>query len=417
MISRRKYLVAFVLVGLALTYYLRTEILPEVVEGKLKAEVQFERNRLKQIHEAEVLRLWGLQAVTHPKCPSKPFLTPNFTKHKKVPAYPHLSDIYLYVTPPFKQTDTGTIPHTLAPHFGWPLGFKYEPMTVDDVEQARIAYPRTPLGRVRPAYRWRETFTDKNERIFDWGMTDAAYLESLQPENLTPVIVNFLQNTLAYCTAGKDGIPKKIKIVDTPRHENLEQEDALTIVIGAVSHLTHDGTCDAHARATVIELYTSQYIPRWKVYPMQYLRSETTKRIISGFHEEENDPYRLTERFVTNFYPPPYPRLTLEQQAELWFEGDSYLRVRYKPIKVIDELEPYRLFGRSIEGYIYLGGWLLFLAGVLAFALKTKNDRLKITLYTIIVVVVISGATHAKSIWYHFFDPGERVSATPLHKR
>lgn len=314
------YIITAVSCGLIVASWFlwRLEIRPQLIQKRIMAEVQYENNQVKKNLKDEIIRLAVLAETEHPKCPIKSYLTSNYFSGHRVPAYPHLSDIYLYVVPPMKQSPIGRLPN--QDKTGNAYGFKYDPMTVEDIEKVR-----EEIRRRKPTHKFQTTAIE--------------LLESLQQENLTPIILNILQETLAYCTVDSNGIPKGIKIVDSPRHANLEQEDALTIVVGAVHHRVTEGFCMPIVTVPAIELYTAQYIPRWNVFPSQILQAFHTHKSVHGFLEAEGDPYSFANITVTNYLPIPAPALDWKQHAHHWFSGRprTNLNVRYQPIRTIDE--------------------------------------------------------------------------------
>ena len=312
MVRWKKYLIAtalcVTLIAAAGIWIL--EIRPHLIKERIKAEVQSEKNLLKEKLQIEADRMTSLAASAHPKCPTKIFLAAEgipYGLREKIPAYPHLSDIYLYVVPPLKQYGSGRIRN--QDKTGNALGYKYTPMTLSDIERTKT----------RPDLKFKTT--------------PSELLDAVQKENLTPVILNVLQETLAYCTADANGIPKKVKLIDTPHHENLEQEDALTIIVGAISYYDIQGFCYPPLYVPMIGLHTSQYVPRWNVFPSQILTANSSHKDIRGFLQHADDPYDFANISAGNRLSLS-PAMDIQQDSYLWFSGKrkTYISVRYKPI-------------------------------------------------------------------------------------
>ncbi|MBL1146204.1 MAG: hypothetical protein D8M28_00725 [Proteobacteria bacterium] len=290
---------------------------------RLRSQVEHTEQLQKEKLSREYQRMTSLAAEAHEKCPLKPVLRSDNGRYGgslyveptqgKIPAYPHLSDVYLYVAPPMKKfgdkvvhDNNGTVSVR---------GESYKPLTEKEIqkyiEQIKRQSPRRAIG-----------------------LTSSDVLASLQPAALTPVIVEILQSSLAYCTADKDGKPKKIKLVDTPHHENLEQEDALTIIVGAVSHLEIAGFCYPVDYVPTISLRTSQYIPRWKIFPPTYIQQQELHEW--SFLAFEEDPYYFPNISVRNYWSlPNLKEFSAETYGQSWFDGsrDRNLSVIYRATK------------------------------------------------------------------------------------
>lgn len=316
MIRWKKYFIIAVLIitliGALVIWLL--EIRPHLINERIKEEVRYETKLLEEKFKIEFERITELAASSHPQCRTTALLISNsipFRYGQKIPAYPHLSDIYLYVVPPLKQDGSKRIPGKK-----YAYGHQYKPLTLEDVESLWASRKRKHPD-YKPAY------------------SPSEFYGFLQKDVLTTVLADILQKTLAYCTADVDGVPKKVKIVDTPRHENLEQEDALTIVAGAVYHTEYEGIDPPLLSYQVIQLKTSQYIPRWQIFPSKFHKAGTYAKRVKGFAELDADPYNFASISVGNFIEIPTPD-TDPMRYYTNFSGGYYKRnlwVQYKSIE------------------------------------------------------------------------------------
>lgn len=283
-----------------------------------KKEEALQVEKFRQEYE----RMSVLAAEAHEKCPTKPTLYSNSIPaynrfgFGRIPAYPHLSDIYLHILPPMARVGQKNISQSQT---GKAMGYQYAPLTEDHIREFR--------GRIN------KKRTVHRQPEWEFKTTPAEFLAQIQKESLTPTIINILQETLAYCTANQGVPPKKVKLVDTPFHEHLEQEDALTIVIGAVYYtesLPHEVTDN-------ISLQTSQYIPRWKVFPLRYVAPRTLS--VYGFLELKDDPFHFSEISARNFLAlpskPPITPKDIEEYRWRWF-GDHINNNIFMHYKVIE---------------------------------------------------------------------------------
>lgn len=172
----------------------------------------------------EATRMRALAKTSHEKCPSQIHLElrlrTQLSNHIQIPAYPSLSGIYVYIHPEaFKMDNRGYF------------------TSLSESELQQEIYP---------------SHIESKKRTFN--TTTAKTLSSTMPS----LFIEALEQSLAYCGIDKNSNPLEINIVDKAQHANLEQEDALTIIVGVtLSTLNNYNN----------KLYTSQYIPRWKILP------------------------------------------------------------------------------------------------------------------------------------------------------
>ena len=276
-------------------------------EAEIKKEEEIQTEKFRQEYE----RMSNLAATAHEDCFTKLILNARMPAYRrvglpKIPAYPHLSDIYVYVVPPmareYEKIYSEEYKETLGESFIF--ANKYSPLTVEKIEEFR-------------------NYT-KQYHNSEWTPQQSAaeLLQSVQKEVLTPVILEGVQESLGPCTAEAGGTPKKIKLVDTPFHDNLEQEDALTIVVGALYYEKAGPVPTIPIRTYTLSLHAAEYIPRWRIFPEQYRGDSTT---IYGFRHLKDDPYAFAPVDVraNDIFPLERPNF----RKNLWVQYETVKRI------------------------------------------------------------------------------------------
>lgn len=283
------------------------KIQPYLKIKKLQATAEKEEvlqiEKLKQEYE----RMSALASNAHEKCPTSAILRSNISAYNKrgmnqIPAYPHLSDIYLYILPPMAREFKTIKDEKLGRHIN---GYEYSPLTETKIEKFRH---RLREQGIKP------TLAE---------LTASRLLEQLQKNAITPVIIEAIENSLAYCALDENGIPKKVKLVQTPLHDNLEQKDALTVVAGA---LYREESPPAHPMPNnlILSLHTAQYIPRWKVFPAEYtdVKSDGV-RVHSiwtyGFRRFDGDPYSFAQIDARNNLGVGIPYMRFNKDVSIYY--------------------------------------------------------------------------------------------------
>jgi len=192
---------------------------------KLVYKAKQENTLMYKAFEKERIRLQLLVAKSNDKCPTEVLLqtAPRFDMESvNIPAYPHLSDIYVHILPAMYTWDRQ----------------RFSILAKDKVKE----------------------FVNKDSQKRDVD----KILSDLQSDNMPLLFIKAIEKSLAYCGGNKKGLPLKVKIINEVNHKNLEQDDALTIVVAPIF--------SAHSRdlSYDFQLHTAQYIPRWHIFPERY---------------------------------------------------------------------------------------------------------------------------------------------------
>lgn len=236
--------------------------------------------------EKEATRLRALAEKSHEKCPSQLTLEAHAFNGIKMPAYPHLSAIYVYIHPKVQRAKK---------HKG-----SYSPLSEEELQKV-----------VRHSY-------SDNGR----SLSSRSSVQTLH-STMIPLFIEALEQSLAYCGVNKNGTPLKVNIVDKIQHANLEQKDALTIVLGLILHKRVTADYLSYSTRYSVNLHTSQYIPRWKVFPREFkiTRNPNYSRknaVIARRKFVDNPAFRMHDFQASRSYRLFSPLTPKEKSIDAW---------------------------------------------------------------------------------------------------